>query len=103
MMAESMMKPATQLAAALNEGDWQRDQAPMRASGGGRSSPPPLLGGANPNFVDHFSEERARSHALPPMFAADLSNALGFGHVYAVKRGVERSTGDELAGAIRGW
>jgi hypothetical protein len=57
---------------------------------------------ANPNFVDHFSEERARSHALPPMFAADLGDALGFGHVYAVRRGVERSAGDELAGAIRG-
>jgi hypothetical protein len=43
-MVESTMKPATQLAAALNEGDWQRDQAPKRASGGGRNSPPPLLG-----------------------------------------------------------
>lgn len=36
------------------------------------------------------------------MFAADLGDALGFCHVWVVKRGVERSAGDELAGAIRG-
>ncbi len=37
----------------------------------------------NPNFVDLFPDEGARSHALPRMFAAGLRDALGFGHVYA--------------------
>jgi GNAT superfamily N-acetyltransferase len=53
---------------------------------------------ANPNFVDLFPEEGARSRALPRMFAAGLRDALGFGHVYAATRQAGNSTGDELAG-----
>jgi hypothetical protein len=65
-MAESMMKPATQLAAALNEGDWQRDQAPMRASGGGRSSPPPLLGApTRTSWTTSPKRGPAPMHSLP--------------------------------------
>jgi GNAT superfamily N-acetyltransferase len=52
----------------------------------------------NPNFVDLFPEERARSRALPRMFAAGLRDALGFGHVYAAMRGVEGAITDQLAG-----
>ncbi len=52
----------------------------------------------NPNFVDLFPDERARSRALPRMFAAGLRDALGFGYVYAATRGVEGATRDELAG-----
>ena len=48
----------------------------------------------NPNFVDLFPEEGARSRALPRMFAAGL----GFGHVYAATWAVETATRDELAG-----
>jgi ribosomal protein S18 acetylase RimI-like enzyme len=53
---------------------------------------------SNPNFVDLFPGERARSRALPRMFAAGLRDALGLGHVYAAMRGVEGATRDELAG-----
>lgn len=53
----------------------------------------------NPNFVDLFPNEGARSHALARMFAAGLRDALGFGHVYAAARGdVAGSAGDELVG-----
>jgi GNAT superfamily N-acetyltransferase len=52
----------------------------------------------NPNFVDLFPDERARSRALPRMFAAGLRDALGFGHVYAAMRGVEGAARDEMAG-----
>jgi GNAT superfamily N-acetyltransferase len=52
----------------------------------------------NPNFVDLFPEEGARSRTLPRMFAAGLRDALGFGHVYAATRQAGNSIGDELAG-----
>ncbi len=41
---------------------------------------------ANPNFVDLFPKERARSCTLLHMFAAGLRDALDFGHVYATTR-----------------
>ena len=56
----------------------------------------------NPNFKDLFPGERARSRALPRMFAAGLRDALDFGHVYAAMRGVEGATTDELAG-VAAW
>ncbi len=52
----------------------------------------------NPNFVDLFPDEGARSRALGRLFAAGLRDALGFGHVYAATREAGNSTGDELAG-----
>lgn len=52
----------------------------------------------NPNFVDLFPGDRARSRALPRMFAAGLRDASGFGHVYAAERRVEASAGEDLAG-----
>ena len=52
----------------------------------------------NPNFVDLFPDERARSHALPRMFAAGLRDALGFGCVYAAVRGVKGAARGEVAG-----
>jgi hypothetical protein len=52
----------------------------------------------NPNFVDFFPDEVARSRALSRMFAAGLRDALGFGHVYAATRAVESATRGELAG-----
>lgn len=43
----------------------------------------------NPNFVDLFSDERARARALPSLQRECLRDALGFGHVYAATlRGV---------------
>ena len=52
----------------------------------------------NPNFVDLFPDERARSHSLPRMFAAGLRDALGFGCVYAAVRGVKGAARGEVAG-----
>ena len=52
----------------------------------------------NPNFMDLFSDERARSLALSRRFAAGLRDASGLGHVYAATREAESSAGDELAG-----
>jgi hypothetical protein len=34
------------------------------------------------------------------MFAADLGDALAFGHVYAATRVMEKSAGDELVGTL---
>ena len=53
---------------------------------------------ANPNFMDLFPDEGARSRVLPRMFAAGLRDASRFGHVYAAMREVRGSTGDELVG-----
>jgi hypothetical protein len=53
---------------------------------------------SEPNFVNFFPEEGARSRARSRMFAAGLRDALGFGYVYAAMRGVEGGTRDELAG-----
>jgi ribosomal protein S18 acetylase RimI-like enzyme len=52
----------------------------------------------NPNFMDLFSDERARSLALSRRFAAGLRDASGLGHVYAATREAESSAADELAG-----
>jgi ribosomal protein S18 acetylase RimI-like enzyme len=52
----------------------------------------------NLNFVDLIPDERARSRALPRMFAAGLRDALGSGHVYAETRGGKGSAADALAG-----
>jgi len=52
----------------------------------------------NPNFMDLFSDERARSVALSRRFAAGLCDASGLGHVYAATREAESSAADELAG-----
>jgi hypothetical protein len=54
----------------------------------------------NPNFVDLFPDQRARSRALTRVFAAGLRDALGFGYVYVATRGVESSTGGELVGVV---
>ena len=52
----------------------------------------------NPNFVDLFPSERARSHALPHMFAAGLRDALGFGHLYAATQEAASSAAEQLVG-----
>ncbi len=56
----------------------------------------------NPNFVDLFPTEGARSRALPRMFAAGLRDALGSGHVYAATQEAGSSTGEELVG-VAAW
>ena len=57
---------------------------------------------ANPNFVDLFPSEVARSRALPHLQTASLRDALGFGHVYAAARRAMGSAGDELVG-VAAW
>jgi hypothetical protein len=42
---------------------------------------------ANPNFVDLFPDQRARTRVLPRMFAAGLRDALRLGQVCAATRG----------------
>ena len=56
----------------------------------------------NPNFVDLFPEGRARSRALPRIFAAGLRDALDFGHVYAAMREAGNLAGGELVG-VAAW
>jgi hypothetical protein len=91
-VAPGFLRPAK-----AKEGEYQRDRTTQRASGRGRRVASQLFF-ANPNFIDLFSGHRARSHALPRMFAAGLRDTLSFGHVYAATREVGSSTRDQLAG-----